>query len=250
MFNEGTISIEELSNLTLSQLVTKNFRAAAVFEKYKLDFCCRGNRPISAACEDKGINPDNVLAELAVLGNEQKHNAFSPENWSLDFLIDYIVNTHHQYVRKMIPVITAHAEKVASVHGKNHAETKDINRIFSAVYKDLKQHMMKEEEILFPYVKRLVKIKDSSAKFEIPYFGSVKNPITMMEAEHQNAGDELYAIRELTNSYTAPEDACNTYKILYQELKDFEEDLHRHVHLENNILFPGSVNLEKELSVI
>jgi regulator of cell morphogenesis and NO signaling len=247
---EAKLNTEDLRSLTLSQIVKKNYKAAAVFERYSLDFCCRGNRPVASACSDAGVDTDNVLSELELLGNESEIRGFNPEEWNLDFLTDYIVNTHHQYILKMIPVISAHADKVATVHGKNHPETKDIARTFTAVYKDLKQHMQKEEQILFPFIKRLVLIKASSLKFEKPYFGTVENPIRMMEVEHQNAGDELYAIRELTNNYNPPADACNTYKILYQELKDFEEDLHRHVHLENNILFPKSTVLEKELASV
>jgi regulator of cell morphogenesis and NO signaling len=248
MFQENVkLNNEDFKNLTLSQLVKKNYKAAAVFEKYNLDFCCRGNRPVSDACSDLGVDAASVITELEKLGYEETGIPFRPDEWSLDFLADYIVNTHHKYVREMIPVISAHAEKVAAVHGINHSETKDIAKIFSLVYKDLKQHMMKEEEILFPFIKRMVRIQEGYIKFEAPYFGSVNNPIKMMEAEHQNAGDELYSIRNLTNNYTPPEDACNTYKILYQELKDFEQDLHKHVHLENNILFPKTVELEKQL---
>jgi len=249
MFQQETkLNTDELHNLTLSQIVSRNYKAAAVLEKYKLDFCCRGNRAISTACNDLGIEAEKVISELQLLSPEVLAGSFAPDTWSLDFLIDYIVNTHHKYVRAMIPVISAHSEKVASVHGKNHPEVKDLARIFTVVYKDLKQHMFKEEEILFPFIKRLVKVKSEDIKFEAPYFGSVRNPIRMMETEHQNAGDELYSIRNLTNSYTPPDDACNTYRIVFQERKDFEEDLHRHIHLENNILFPKATELEMQLS--
>jgi regulator of cell morphogenesis and NO signaling len=247
---EVKLNNDELNNLTLSEIVNKNFRAAAVFEKYKLDFCCRGNRPISAACTDLGLDSSEVIAELYALGNEGVVQSFSPDKWELNFLIDYIINTHHQYVRSMIPVISAHAEKVALVHGRNHPETKSVAKAFSILYKDLKQHMMKEEEILFPHIRRLVKTGEGEIRYEAPYFGSVNNPITLMEAEHQSAGDELYEIRNLTNNYTPPEDACNTYSILYRELRDFEEDLHKHIHLENNILFPKSKVLERQVSMI
>jgi regulator of cell morphogenesis and NO signaling len=246
---EVKLNNEDLYKLTLSQIVNKNFRAAAVFEKYKLDFCCRGNRPIAEACSDSGLDAANIISELYSIGEENTVNSFTPDKWELNFLIDYIINTHHSYVRSMIPVIGAHAEKVALVHGKNHPETKEVAKSFSIIYKDLKQHMMKEEEILFPHIKRLVDIKKSGSRYEMPYFGSVKNPIALMEAEHQSAGDELYGIRSLTNNYNPPEDACNTYTILYKELKDFEEDLHRHIHLENNILFPKSSELERQVSI-
>jgi regulator of cell morphogenesis and NO signaling len=248
MFQENMI-YEDYSNLTLAEIVTRNFRAAAVFEKYNLDFCCRGDRQIDTACNDLGLDTKEIISELYSITNDRIPEGFNPDKWQLDFLIDYIMNTHHQYVRTMIPVISAHADKVALVHGKNHPETKEIARIWSIVYKDLRQHMMKEEEILFPFVKRLVNLKQNGSKYEAPYFKSVQNPITAMEAEHQSAGDELYSIRIMTNNYTLPADACNTYQVLYKELKDFEEDLHKHIHLENNLLFPKAIALEAAVSL-
>jgi regulator of cell morphogenesis and NO signaling len=237
----------EYNRQTLSEIVKNNFKAAAVFEKYNLDFCCKGNKFLSTACEEKGVDESEILSELQRIKTYQ-NSSINYEEWSLDFLIDYIVNTHHSYVRRMIPIISEHVNKVASVHGSNHPELKEIARIFSVVYKDLKQHMMKEEEILFPHIKYLVKSKANGTKIESPYFGTVQNPIRLMESEHQNAGDELFEIRKLSNSYKVPEDACNTFSVTFQELKEFEEDLHKHVHLENSILFLKSVQLEAKLS--
>ncbi len=239
--------LTDINKLTLSQIVTNNFRAAAIFEKYDLDFCCRGNKPIEQACTEKGINKEPIISELENLFTSTPAADAKYENWQLDFLSDYIINNHHTYVRNMIPIISAHAEKVAMVHGARHPEVIDVAKKFAVVYKDLKQHMMKEEEILFPYIKRIVTVKNNKAKPEPPYFGTVKNPIKMMEAEHEAAGDEMFEIRSITNGYNPPADACNTYKALYQELKDFEEDLHKHVHLENYILFPKSILLEEEI---
>lgn len=237
---------QDYSNLTLSEIVTQNFKTAEVFEKYNLDFCCGGNKPVSEACEEKGLDSAALIEELKSLKNKNG-NAEKYTEWSPDFLIDYIVNNHHSYVKRMIPVLAAHTEKIASVHGKNHPELIQVAVGFERVYKDLKHHMLKEEQILFPFVKQLVHAKNNHSKSEAPYFGSVKNPIRMMEAEHQAAGDELYEIRNLTNNYSVPGDACNTYSVTMQELRDFEEDLHKHVYLENYILFPKSIELEKEL---
>jgi len=237
----------EYNSQTLSEIVKNNFKAAAVFEKYNLDFCCKGNKFLATACEEKSVNESEILSELERIKAYQ-NSSINYEEWSLDFLIDYIVNTHHSYLRKMIPIISEHVNKVAAVHGQNHPELKEIARIFSVVYKDLKQHMMKEEEILFPHIKYLVKSKANGTRFESPYFGTVQNPIRLMESEHQTAGDELFEIRRLSNSYKVPEDACNTFSVTFQELKEFEEDLHKHVHLENSILFPKSIQLEAELS--
>ncbi len=247
MHEMNNINSEELSSLTLSEIVTKNYKAAEVFERYGLDFCCRGNKLIPDACNEKGLNKDEILADLKSLnGNGQTHH-FNFDEWDLSILTDYIVNKHHNYIRKMIPVIAAHTQKVASVHGENHPETIAIAKHFSVVYKDLKQHMMKEEQMLFPFIKYLSKAEQNKSSAERPFFGTVKNPIKMMEIEHQNAGDELSGIRDLSDNYTPPDDACNTYKVCYQELKEFEEDLHQHVHLENNILFPKSILLEDKI---
>ena len=238
---------EAFQQLTLSQIVTKDHHAASVFEKYSLDFCCKGNKSLGEACKEKGINTEQILSELQNNSLVSKENAFRFNEWELDFLADYIINNHHQYVRNAIPVISAHAEKVASVHGKRHPETVEVSKVFSVVYKDLRQHIMKEEEILFPYIKYLVKVKNNCAKPEAPYFGTIKNPINMMEAEHTSAGDNLFNIRKLTDNYSLPADACTTYTTYYKELKEFEEDLHKHVYLENYILFPKAVKLEEKI---
>lgn len=237
----------DLLSLPLSEIVKTDFHAAAVFEKFNLDFCCRGNKTINEVCSLKGIDSGEIINELQNLESENKDYDLKYNEWGLDFLIDYIINNHHSYIRKMIPVLSQHCDKVASVHGNNHPEMNDVKDRFHVVYKDLKQHMLKEEQILFPFIKQLVKIKNEESKAEHPFFGTVKNPIKMMEDEHKAAGDELYEIRNLTNNYLPPDDACNTFKILLKELKEFEEDLHKHVHLENNILFPKSIILENEL---
>lgn len=238
----------ELANLTLSEIVKDNFHTAAIFERYNLDFCCNGKRTLADACTEKGINPENVISEIEELNSSYAEKDIKPAEWSLDFLIDYIINNHHSYVNRMLPVISAHTQKIALVHGENHPETKRVAEIFSAVNNEMRHHMMKEEKILFPHIKVLVKNSSNGNSGDKPYFGTIKNPIAMMEAEHQSAGDGMLEIKKLTNNYTPPQDACNTYRICYQELKGFEEDLHKHVHLENNILFPGAIKMEENHS--
>lgn len=239
-------AVESLVEKTLSEIVTDNIKSAVVFEEFGLDFCCKGNRSLESACTEKNINVEEVinhLKELSRNGNEH----IQANDWSLDFLVDYIMNNHHQYVRRMIPIISLHADKVASVHGKNHPETIKIADLFLAVREELEMHMMKEERILFPQIKQMMLTQNENGQFFPPPFGTIQNPIRMMEYEHTNAGDALYQIRELSNNYIHPDDACNTFKALYSELKEFEEDLHKHIHLENNILFPKSIALEAEL---
>jgi regulator of cell morphogenesis and NO signaling len=236
----------DFAGLTLSEIVNRNFKAAAVFEKYNLDFCCGGKKPVAEACREKGLSSSQVFEELQTIENKGSRND-NYADWEIDFLIDYVVNNHHAYINRMIPILSAHTQKIAAVHGKNHPKLLKVAESFEKIYKELRQHMMKEEQMLFPFVKLLAITKRSGKKTEAPFFGTVKNPIRMMEAEHQAAGDEMYEIRSLTNGYSIPEDGCSTYSVTMQELKDFEEDLHKHIYLENYILFPKAVELEQEL---
>jgi regulator of cell morphogenesis and NO signaling len=240
------ITMNDLVEKTLAEIVTDNIRSAIIFEEAGLDFCCKGKRSLKDACSEKNVDVQKIVNELANL-LDNSNGTQDVNDWQLDFLVDYIMNNHHQYVRRMIPVITLHADKVASVHGKNHPETLQIADLFLAVREELQMHMMKEERILFPQIKQMVLTQKENSQYFSPPFGSIQNPIRMMEFEHTSAGDALYQIRELSNNYSPPEDACNTFKALYSELKEFEEDLHKHIHLENNILFPKSITLEAEL---
>lgn len=241
--------MDRFKNATLKSIVTEDFRAAAVFEKFSLDFCCGGGVTVEQACSKKGLDPSEVYSELQELGQQAGAQAPNFSAWPADELIDYIVNVHHRYVREAIPVLMAHTRKVAGVHGENHPEVIAVAQHFDAVARDMMAHMMKEEQVLFPYIRNLVNARRNGDAFRGSPFGSVQNPIAMMEMEHQAAGDEMAEIRSLTGDYVPPQDACTTYRISFQELKQFEEDLHRHVHLENNILFPKAITLEQELSV-
>ncbi|MHB1687242.1 MAG: iron-sulfur cluster repair di-iron protein [Ignavibacteriaceae bacterium] len=247
VIENNDMKIDNVKNLTLSQLVKDDFHAAAVLEKYHLDFCCRGNRLLSDACKEKGLDSSSILFEINNINSSAANKEMKFDQWELDFLIDYIINNHHKYIRQSGPVINAHIEKVAAVHGKNHPETIETAKLFLIIHKDLKQHLMKEEEILFPYIKYLVRVKNENAPLEKPYFSTIANPIKMMETEHQSAGDIFSQIRKLTNDFGLPADACSTYNISFKELNEFELDLHRHIHLENNILFPKSIELERNI---
>jgi len=239
-------TIKSLVEKTLAEIVTDNVRSAVVFEEFGLDFCCKGNRSLKSACEDKNLDMQKIINELVNISDTSSATQ-NVTDWQLDFLVDYIINNHHQYVRRMIPVISLHSDKVASVHGKNHPETVKIADLFLAVRDELEMHMMKEERILFPQIKQIVLAEKENKQYPAPPFGSIQNPIRMMEAEHASAGDAMHQIRELSENFSAPEDACNTLKALYSELKEFEEDLHKHIHLENNILFPKSIEMEAKL---
>ncbi len=236
----------DFTKKTLSEIAIENIKYAEVFEKYGLDFCCNGNINYLEACKNKGIDETKLSKELTE-SSAQKNKNENYENWKLDFLVDYIVNNHHLYITESIPKITEHLNKITGKHGGNHPELKDINESFTIAYKDLQQHMMKEEKILFPYIKHMALVYEGKAKNEAPFFGTVENPIRMLEDEHKTVGELFEKIRELSNNYTVPADGCTTFNLTMNELKEFEEDLHKHIHLENNILFPKSIAMEKEL---
>ncbi len=231
--------------MTIRSVVADDYRAAAVFERHGIDFCCGGNRPIADACRELDTDGKQVVAELeAALAPAEDQPRFAA--WDLDFLATYIVNNHHAYVRQAVGPMLAHTRKVAEVHGDTHPEVGEIARRFDLVAADLMAHMAKEERMLFPYIGRLAAAARGG---EVPVapFGTIANPIAMMELEHRNAGDEMAAMRSLSAGFAPPPDACTTFKVTYQELQAFEADLHRHVHLENNILFPRALDLEREL---
>ncbi len=233
------------SNKKLSEIINFNLRAISVFDKYHLDYCFSGNRSIKEVCKDKNLDVRVLIEELKKIQDDFQIDKYS--EWRLDFLIDYILNNHHQYIHKMIPVISELSHKIYDEFGEKFSELKSIARIFSVIYKDLKQHMLKEEQILFPYIKQLVYLNDVGSKSETPYFGKIDNPIEMIENEHKSALDEYNNLKEITNYFNPPESADKTISIFYRHLKDFGNDLIVHIHLENNILFPKSIALEKEM---
>jgi regulator of cell morphogenesis and NO signaling len=236
--------MENASKMLIKDMVVEDFRTAAVFEKYSIDFCCGGKKPLEAACQEQGVNVADVLTDLHHLDQTAASGSPRFTEWDLDLLAQYIVQNHHEYLRRVIPSLTAHTEKIARVHGKNHPELIPIAEKFAAVANELSGHMVKEERILFPYISLLATARRNGTTPQRPPFQTLRNPIQMMEAEHQSAGDGLAFIRSASKGYTVPSDGCTTYRVTYQELEEFERDLHQHVHLENNILFPKSIELE------
>ena len=168
------------------------------------------------------------------------------KSWPLDLLVDYIEKKHHRYVAEKVPVLLQFLNKLCKVHGERHPELLKINAHFTASAGELAAHMKKEELILFPFVKKMIHATMAQSAIEVPRFGTVENPIAMMKDEHDNEGVRFREIAKLTNNYTPPTDACNTYRVTYAMLEEFEKDLHLHIHLENNILFPEAIKLEKQ----
>lgn len=225
-------------------IVTADFRTAAVFHNHRIDFCCGGAQPLADACRAAGADTDEVLAELSRAVADPASTVPNFAVWTPNELIDYIVTKHHAYVRAALPSIAAHTEKIARVHGDRHPELAEVARLFSAVVEDMTSHMWKEEQILFPFIAALATAAEHKRPAPAAPFGSVENPIRMMEMEHETAGGAMARIRELTKDYTEPADGCTTYAITMRELEAFERDLHAHVHLENNVLFPRAVALQ------
>lgn len=233
---------EQLTTATVGEIVAADFRTAAVFEQFGIDVCCAGRRSLTDACRTAAADPDVVahaLDALPALVEAEDDVAW----WPLPRLIDFIVSTHHAYVRSSMPTIARYLTTLEEIHGVRHPELSRVSAYFDQVRGDLEQHMLKEEQVLFPYLRELAERTDACDRTQSP-FGTVENPIRMMEREHREAADGLRLIRELTRGYAAPEDGCTTYAICMMALQHFERDLHRHVHLENNVLFPKAVSLE------
>ncbi|MCX6626076.1 MAG: iron-sulfur cluster repair di-iron protein [Candidatus Solibacter sp.] len=226
---------------TVGQTAAEFPASVRVFEKHGIDFCCGGKIPVSEACAAKGVDPAIVLAEI-----EQaiQTPAEDPTDWltaPLPALMDHILDTHHAYMKRQLPLVEARLAKVLGAHGDRHGEMlRAVSAVYGAMKAELDGHLAKEEMVLFPLVRAL----DGGAQAGSFHCGSVRNPIRVMWMEHDSAGEALEHLRRLTDNYAAPEDACNTFRALYFELAEMERDLHRHIHLENNILFPRAIALE------
>lgn len=231
---------------TIGEMVTKDYRKAQVFKKFGIDFCCGGKKTVTEVCDKKGLDKALVLKELESLSGKVETGANDYLKWDIGFLADYIKNTHHQYIKENTSFITELAIKVAKVHGAEHPELIDVANTFSAVANDLLLHLAKEEKVLFPAIKEIAVAKLNGSKLSVNEFGKISGPINLMESEHEQAGESLEGIRQLTNNFELPADACNSYTILFKKLEEYENDLHQHVHLENNILFPKAIAMEKE----
>lgn len=233
---------------TIGQIVAKDYRKAQVFKNLGIDFCCGGKKTIAEVCEKKGIDPAEVERQLEAVKGETANSENDFQNWDLGFLSDYIINTHHRYVRDNTPFILEIGQKVARVHGDRHPELVRVAQLFESIGNDLTLHLVKEEKILFPFIKELAQVYNSGGMLPSANFGKISVPIQVMDSEHEQVGGDFETIREITGNYTLPADACSSYTILFKKLEEYENDLHRHVHLESNILFPKAIQLEKELS--
>ncbi|HVT98092.1 MAG TPA: iron-sulfur cluster repair di-iron protein [Acidobacteriaceae bacterium] len=230
---------------TVRDIALEQPASIRVFEKFGIDYCCGGRKPLAEACQERSLDIATVLAaiERATHGTDE-----STQEWtaaSLEALCEHIVRTHHEYVRREIPRLWQLAQKVVARHGDTHPELLQIQQLIRHAGEDLIQHLGKEEQILFPSIVNMERNLANCGPRSIGCFGSVRNPIRVMMAEHDAAGEALAQIRRLSRDFTPPEGACPTYCGYFQALSEFEQDLHRHVHLENNILFPRAIEMDE-----
>lgn len=228
----------------IGQLVAEDYRAASIFQKHNIDFCCNGGRTIEQACDENSLNAQEVIQDLDLILSESGKDAKNYDDWPLDLLSQYIEKVHHRYVETQIPVLKGYLKKIIAAHAARHPELFEILELFEATASELTLHMKREELMLFPQVVKMYKSQKEGAQIAAPPFGSFENPISVMMKEHTDEGERFRQIRVLSNNYTPPQDGCNTYKVTYKLLEEFEKDLHLHIHLENNILFPKAIDLE------
>jgi len=231
------ITTEKDIEKTIGQIVTDDFRAAEIFKQAGIDFCCGGDKTLEQACNEKNTDPALVRDQIRDITRTPIGNNYNYNEWELGFLADYIVNTHHNFVKKSLPDLVFYSKKIESVHGDHHPELIEIAALVEQINAELLQHLHNEEEVLFPAIKAMAKTHQAETK------ETILSEITRMKGEHEFAGGAMDKINVLTNNYKVPEDGCNSYNVTLQLLSRFEDDLHIHVHLENNILYPKALVL-------
>ncbi len=236
------------TGMTVREVAMELPQSTRLFEKLRIDYCCGGQRPLAEACASAGVDVGEVMEMLAGVTQSEDTAAVDFQNASLPELIAHILDTHHVFTKSEMERLQSLTDKVIGAHGANHPELLHLAELWQRLCADLKPHMFKEEQILFPYIIALAQAADH--RWPVPFapFGTVNNPIRMMMREHDTAGEILRELRALTSDYKAPADACISYQTLYQALENFERDLHQHIHLENNILFPKALAMENTLS--
>ena len=236
------------SETTVREIALQMPESTRLFERLQIDYCCGGNQPLTQACASAGVNVDTVVEMLGKVAESPETSESDFQNLSLADLIEHILTTHHVFTKTEMDRLEALTAKVIGAHGNNHPELIHLGELFKTLCDDLKPHMFKEEQILFPYIIAMTRAAAQNRPAPFAPFGTVNNPVRMMMSEHDMAGQLLRELRALTSDYKVPADACISYRTLYEALENFEKDLHQHIHLENNILFPKALDLENALN--
>jgi iron-sulfur cluster repair di-iron protein len=237
------------TDMTVRDVANEFPQSTRLFEKLKIDYCCGGNKTLAEGCVSAGVDVDAVIQMLAeeTKLNSNDEDTLDFQNASLPQLITHILDTHHVFTKSEMDRLQLLADKVLHAHGGNHPELVHLDELLTRLCADLKPHMFKEEQVLFPYILAMTRAAEQHGAVPFAPFGTINNPIRMMMREHDTAGDILRQLRAVTSDYKVPADACISYQTLYQALENFETDLHQHIHLENNILFPKALDMENGL---
>jgi len=233
---------------TVSELAALSINAVRTFEKRGIDYCCGGKRPLAEVCTERGIPTQEMIAELNAAFEQARQDDRDWNTAPLTELVAHINHKHHEFLKAEMPRISERLLKVMRVYGEKDAATlSSLPQVYEGLRDELESHLAKEEQILFPFVERIESLSMNKQPLPALPFGSIGNPIHCMEAEHDDAGNALRLMRTATNNYALPAHACVTYKALFDSLQDLEADLHMHIHLENNILFPRVVEMERKM---
>lgn len=237
------------SSTFVTDFVTHDYRAADVFLKYDIDFCCSGKMPLELACESRGLETETVLKELKqVIRHSASNIVLEFDAWNLDFLADYILNIHHRYLEKALPEANEYVNRFLLGHKKKFPELAELEIIMKRMMKEIPPHMKKEEEIIFPYIKQIFHAWQHKESYASLLIRTLRKPVEeVMQSEHESVGKQLHRMREITQNYNLPEKTCVTHRVTFSKLKELDTNLVQHIHLENNILFPKAIAMEKEL---
>lgn len=230
-------------------IVSNDYRTADVFRKYDIDFCCGGKWPLEIACTNKGIKTDEVLKDLKKITNQTPlHAVLEFDEWDLDFLADYIINIHHRYLKRALPEIEAYVKTFLEGHRKKFPELVELEEVIDKFMKEFPPHMAQEEEILFPYIRQIFYAWKNQESYARLLVRTLRKPVEeVMQKDHISTGNTLHRLREITDNYIPPANACLAHKVTFAKLKELDAELVQHIHLENNILFPKAIAMEKEL---
>jgi regulator of cell morphogenesis and NO signaling len=230
---------EGIFTRTIGEIVASDYRTASIFKEEGIDFCCGGNKSFEETCSEKGIDPAKLIRKFETIDSTPNTTTHLYNEWTPEFLCDYIINTHHRYVLKSLPDLVQYTAKISSVHGERHTELAVVAELFSQINRELLQHMKKEEELFFPAIKEVFRSGSETAK------ATIVSEMSRLSVEHEFAGNTMDMINVITHKYLVPPDGCNTYHLTFKLLQEFEDDLHTHIHLENNILFPKALNISR-----